>query len=132
MASKTIIIGEFTFLPGLSFSAGVRILNFAAYVSVAASMEGIEIFGAMSRVKLGPLEIDRPDNVVIPESVSKLGPAVQSLPKEIGSVDEIKKVASVMSLVEQESDGAFFLLFIVFSLPFSFSLFLTKASTFNP
>lgn len=100
-----ISIGEFSFKPGLSFSAGVRILNFAAYVSVAASLDGIEIFGAMSKVSFGPLVIDRPENVAIPEAVSNLGPSAQSLPKEIGSVDDVKKVSSAMALVEKESEG---------------------------
>lgn len=81
-------------------------MNFAGYVSFSVSETGIELFGAMSRVQLGPLVIDRPEHVKIPPEVSRLGPATQALPKEINSIDEVKKVSAMLSLAQLDDKGS--------------------------
>lgn len=106
ICSRPISIGEFKFNPGFSFSAGLRIYDFHAYVSISAGSDGLTVFGAMSAVKLGPLKIDRLPNVAIPPEVSKLGPAAKNLPKEITSISEAEKVANSIALAELDKPGS--------------------------
>lgn len=74
-------------------------------MSVSVGENGVELYGTMTKVSLGPLRIDRPPSARPPASLSRLGPNAQSLPKKITSVDKAKKTAAMLSLAQQDLSG---------------------------